>query len=125
MISVRLALMICPVLAVRYSGTPDRHINIINDSGVKIQIHWINPETDELMLQSDPFIYNGATFTLNSFVGHEFQVTELPGKSGICKGESGATTTSNTSECLVNYFTVNDNHDQSKLSLTNHTQLWI
>ena len=104
-----LAILLSPVIAVRHSGTLERHINIVNEAGFKVQVHWINPDTDELLLQSDPFIHNGAAFPLNSFVGHEFQVTEVPGKSGSCRGKS-----SNSSECLVNYFTVNDNHDQSK-----------
>jgi len=108
--SFQLAFLICPALAVRYSGKPDRQINIVNESGVKIQIHWINPDTDELILQSDPFMHIGASFPLNSFVGHEFQVTELPGKGGVCKGDSEPTTT--TPECLVNYFAVNENHEQ-------------
>ncbi len=57
------------------------------------------------MLQSDPFIYNGATFSLNSFVTHAFEAREMPGKSGECKDNT----------CGVGYFTVNENTDQGKL----------
>jgi hypothetical protein len=102
-----------PAFAIRYSSTLERQINIVNEAGFKVQIHWINPDNDELVLQSNPFMHNGASFPLNSYVGHEFQVTEMPGKSGLCRGELDSNT-SDGSECLVNYFTVNDNHDQSE-----------
>ncbi len=58
------------------------------------------------MLQSDPFVFNGAAFNLNSFVTHEFEVREIPGKSGKCLGKDET--------CRVGYFTVNENSDQRK-----------
>ena len=92
-------------------GGLDRPIQIINESGRRIELYWVHSATDELVKQSDPFVYNGATFNLNSFVGHKFQVREMPGaKSGVCGDESenlGA-------RCRISYFTVNSNYDQSK-----------
>lgn len=42
---------------------------------------------------------------LNSFVGHSFQIRELPGKkSGVCEGEGQV--------CRIGTFTVNKNNDQ-------------
>ena len=58
------------------------------------------------MLQSDPHIYNGATFSLNSFITHAFEAREMPGKSGTCAGSDGDQT------CRVGYFAVNSNDDQ-------------
>ena len=50
----------------------------------------------------------GASFALNSFVTHSFQVRELAGKkSGVCEGTEG--------ECRVDYFTVNENTDQGEI----------
>jgi len=69
-----------------------------------VELYWINPTTKESVLQSDPFIYNGATFALNSFVTHHFEARELPGKSGKCASSNDA--------CGVGYFTVNENSDQ-------------
>mmetsp|Transcript_3274 Transcript_3274/g.6831 ORF Transcript_3274/g.6831 Transcript_3274/m.6831 type:complete len:486 (-) Transcript_3274:225-1682(-) len=83
----------------------ERPITILNESSRRISIHWIHPETNELVLQSTPDILNAASQTLNSYVGHTFQVTELPAKkTGVCAGEN--------EECRVNYFTVNENDDQ-------------
>jgi hypothetical protein len=59
------------------------------------------------VLQSTPDVLAGASFALNSFVSHSFQVRELPGKkSGVCEGDGGT--------CRVDYFSVNENHDQGE-----------
>ena len=91
------------------SDSPDaRSIQILNESGRRVDIHWIHPQTQEMVLQSTPDIMAGASFALNSFVTHSFQVRELPGKkSGVCEGTEG--------ECRVDYFTVNENTDQGEL----------
>jgi len=88
--------------------SPDaRSIQILNESGRRIDIHWIHPQTEELVLQSTPDVLAGASFALNSFVSHSFQVRELPGKkSGVCEGDGGT--------CRVDYFSVNENHDQGE-----------
>mmetsp|Transcript_13895 Transcript_13895/g.27517 ORF Transcript_13895/g.27517 Transcript_13895/m.27517 type:complete len:451 (+) Transcript_13895:186-1538(+) len=87
-------------------GRPvERAIKIMNESGRRVEIHWIHPDTGELVLQSTPDVLNGASFALNSFVGHSFEVNELPAKrTGVCAGENN--------ECRVDYFTVNDKDDQ-------------
>jgi len=82
-----------------------RTIQIINDSGRRVDIHWIHPQTGEMVLQSTPDVLNGASMDLNSYVSHTFQVRELPAKkSGVCGGEN--------EECRVDHFTVNQNVDQ-------------
>ena len=90
------------------SESPDaRSIQILNESGRRVDISWIHPQTEELVLQSTPDVLAGASFSLNSFVTHSFLVRELPGKkSGECEGSEG--------ECRVDYFSVNENQDQGE-----------
>ena len=65
-----------------------RKINILNDSGSRVEIHWVHPTTRETVLMTTPDIMHGGTFPLNSFVEHEFEVRELPSsKTGVCKSE--------------------------------------
>ncbi len=98
-------------ISIVQAGAADpRSINIYNKSGSKVEIYWINPTTKEAVLQSDPFIYNGATFSLDSYVTHAFEAREMPGKSGKCS--SSGKGSNNT--CGVGYFTVNANSDQGK-----------
>mmetsp|Transcript_17881 Transcript_17881/g.35944 ORF Transcript_17881/g.35944 Transcript_17881/m.35944 type:complete len:454 (+) Transcript_17881:136-1497(+) len=86
--------------------SPDaRSIQILNESGRRVDVSWIHPQTEELVLQSTPDVLAGASFSLNSFVSHSFLVREMPGKkTGECEGSEG--------ECRVDYFSVNENHDQ-------------
>lgn len=81
-----------------------RNIVMQNDSGTKVEIYWIHPQTGEGLLQSSPFIYNGASMNLNSFVTHSFEAREMPGKNKKCLG--------NEQTCRVGYFTVNKNDNQ-------------
>jgi hypothetical protein len=79
----------------------------MNESGSRVEIYWIHPQTREATLMSSPNVMNGATFPLNSFVGHEFEVRELPSvKSGVCSSEDQT--------CRSNFFTVSENADQSE-----------
>lgn len=82
-------IFLCTVgLAVSAKGGIERSIEIMNKSGHKVEIYWVHAGTGELVLQSSPHVFNGATFTLNSFVGHSFQARELPGKSsGVCRNQ--------------------------------------
>lgn len=89
---------------VRSAPQDPRNIAIHNESGSKVEVYWIHPQTNEEVLQSSPFIYNGATFSLNSFVSHSFEAREMPGKSGKCAGEDET--------CRVGYFAVNENDEQ-------------
>mmetsp|Transcript_17882 Transcript_17882/g.35948 ORF Transcript_17882/g.35948 Transcript_17882/m.35948 type:complete len:131 (+) Transcript_17882:136-528(+) len=88
--------------------SPDaRSIQILNESGRRVDVSWIHPQTEELVLQSTPDVLAGASFSLNSFVSHSFLVREMPGKkTGECEGSEG--------ECRVDYFSVNENHDQGE-----------
>lgn len=85
-------------------GEAPRSISIHNTSGGRVEVHWIHPQTKERILQSNPYIYNGATFNLNSYVSHSFEAREIPGKTGKCAGENQT--------CRVGYFAVNENDEQ-------------
>jgi len=78
-------------------------------SGSKFEIYWINPDTEELVLMSDPYVINGASHDLNSFVDHEFQLRELPNKYGVCKGKDQV--------CRTTYLTVTESTDQCEFVL--------
>jgi hypothetical protein len=66
-----------------------RGIQIINESGsVVVEIFWVNPQTKEQVLMSDPHILPGTEFKLDSYVGHEFAVREkASGVNKECKNE--------------------------------------
>jgi hypothetical protein len=83
----------------------ERNIKIINESGSRVEIYWIHPQTREASLMSSPDVQNGATFPLNSFVGHEFEVREKPSAStGVCKSADQT--------CKQGFFKVSENDDQ-------------
>eukprot|EP00804_Cyclotella_cryptica_P029451 CCRYP_011270-RA/>CCRYP_011270-RA protein AED:0.18 eAED:0.18 QI:2826/1/1/1/0.75/0.4/5/1530/114 len=85
----------------------ERSIAIMNQSGRRVDVHWVPPYKGEMILQSKPDILNGASLNLNSYVGHTFQVRELPGKvSGVCAGEN--------QQCRIEHFTVNANENQGE-----------
>jgi len=37
-----------------YAGDLSRSITIMNSSGRRVDIHWVHPDTGEMVLQSDP-----------------------------------------------------------------------
>jgi len=85
--------------------TTARNIKIINHSGTKVELYWIHPDTREGSLMSNPNILNGADFSLDSFIGHEFEARELPSaKSGVC--------TRDDKTCGAGLFAVSENDEQ-------------
>ena len=73
-------------------------------------VYWIHPDTRDVHIMSNPFVMNGASFPLNSYVGHEFEVRELPSEAtGECKSEDQT--------CRSTYFVVSENNAQSKCNL--------
>jgi hypothetical protein len=84
-----------------------RSIKVINESGSKVEVSWVHPQTREGYLMTEPNILNGAVFTLNSFIGHEFEARELPSeKTGHCKSRDKI--------CKKTNFAVSANSDQGK-----------
>ena len=102
------SLLSTPVsLVVSAAADQSRSIQIMNESTRRVEVHWIHPDTGEMVLQSTPDILHGASFALNSYVGHAFEVRELAAKkSGACGGEGEV--------CRVDHFTVNPNQDQGE-----------
>ena len=84
-----------------------RNIKILNESGSRVEVYWIHPQTRAASLMSSPNVMNGASFPLNSFAGHEFEIRELPStNTGVCKSEDQV--------CRSAYFAVSENDDQSE-----------
>jgi hypothetical protein len=83
-----------------------RSIQMLNDSGFKVEVYWIHPVTKEASLMSSNGVLAGATFPLQTFVGHEFEMREVPSeKTGAC--------TSPDQTCRNTFFTITENDDQS------------
>lgn len=83
----------------------DRSIQIFNESGHRVEVYWVHVETEERVAQSESPIFNGASLNLNSYIGHTFEVRELPSKrTNECGGKD--------KECRSAYLTVNENDDQ-------------
>lgn len=98
-------LLLILILQLATAQDSARSIQIMNESGRRTEVHWVHPETGEMVLQSTPDILNGASFALNSYAGHTFEVRELAAKkTGVCAGEDET--------CRVDHFTVNSNQDQ-------------
>mmetsp|Transcript_13032 Transcript_13032/g.24895 ORF Transcript_13032/g.24895 Transcript_13032/m.24895 type:complete len:466 (-) Transcript_13032:352-1749(-) len=100
-----LLMLLLTLLQLATATDSARSIQIMNESGRRTEVHWVHPETGEMVLQSTPDILHGASFALNSYVGHTFEVRELAAKkTGVCAGEDMT--------CRVDHFTVNSNQDQ-------------
>jgi hypothetical protein len=98
----------------RHEVPNQRSIMFKNHSGRRVDVLWINvfEEPDEdgkqlLVSNSDKgegYAY-GSEQGITSYIGHEFEVQEMPAKStGKCLGD----------ECRTGYFKVNDEEDQSE-----------
>jgi hypothetical protein len=95
-----------------------RNIKILNESGGKVEIHWIHPQTRAATLMSTPNVMNGASFPLNSYIGHEFEVRELPSTTtGVCPSEDQT--------CRTALFPVSGNADQSKSNINCHHACYV
>jgi len=82
----------------------ERSLNIVNNSGVHVALYWVHPDTREGSLMSEK-IPNGGSFSVNSFIGHEFELRQLPSaRTGVCKSEDQT--------CGTSFFTVSPNYDQ-------------
>jgi hypothetical protein len=99
--------LLVALIPTTWSISTERAIRMFNEAGVKVEIYWINPTTRETVLMSAPFIYDGAQFPLNSFVGHEFEVREVANiQTGDCS--SGDKT------CHSTTFVVTDHDNQGE-----------
>ena len=64
----------------------ERHIYIVNYTGRPISVAWIHPKTRIREIQHDePHLPNGKTLSRNSFIKHEFEITEFPStRTNLC-----------------------------------------
>jgi hypothetical protein len=103
----------------RKNGHPDsRSVRILNQSGSKIDIYWIHPVTRDLAHSNTDGqgIAYGSETGIASYVGHEFEVHELPSpKTGKCKH----------TRCRRTSFTVNKNEDQCKRKIRTESSFLI
>jgi len=82
-----------------------RSIKIVNNSGPRLELYWVHPDTRVGSLMSAPSISNGGDFSLDSYIGHEFEIRELPSKrTGFCESEGQI--------CRNGYFVVSENAEQ-------------
>ena len=88
----------------------------MNRSGVKIDAFWVHPQTRQLAdSNTEGGIVHGADAPISSYIGHTFEVQELPKlKTGKCEQE----------ECRRTRFTVSSNEGQGTCLLCVQTQLW-
>ena len=88
-----------------------RSVQVINNSGRRINVYWVNDldssKPVELVSQSDDgdgYAY-GAETGLQTYVGHTFEIQEMPGKkSKVC--------TNNNDACWKRRFQVNSEEGQ-------------
>ncbi len=93
----------------RREAPNQRNILLLNRSGRRIDIFWINRSVDPIEFRSNsengegyPF---GASQGINSYIGHEFEIREMPSKkTGECQIPG---------DCQKGYFQVNDQEGQS------------
>jgi hypothetical protein len=92
-----------------FKGT-ERSIRILNQSGVKTDAYWIHTQTREIsesQTEGKGIVY-GADTGISSFVGHSFEIQELPNaRTNKCVRKM----------CRKAYFTVNENEEQCKYTL--------
>jgi hypothetical protein len=102
-----LLVSLCCVIAVGQASN-SRNLLLINEAGVSAEVHWIDSKSRNSVLLSDEGgIRDGGQMPLNSFVGHEFEIREMPSpQSGQCDNEDKV--------CRTVHFIVTDSEDQGK-----------
>jgi hypothetical protein len=111
-----LIISLCFVIAVGQGSAASSHrdVVLINEAGVATEVHWIDSSSRNAVLLSDPGgIRNGGQMPLNSYVGHEFEIREMPSpQTGNCDNEDNV--------CRTAHFIVSDSNDQGTSRRTNH-----
>jgi hypothetical protein len=86
-------------------------VQIRNQSLVKLEINWVHPTTKKATPMGH--IVPNETWGVNSFVGHEFQIVEVPDEaSGACDASKEGDQT-----CKVNYIQVTRRFQQCESSI--------
>jgi hypothetical protein len=93
-------------VAITMANPLSRTIEVVNESGKKLAVEWVHPETGEVTTLLG--LENGAKTTLNSYVNHTFLVHEPSNMTCDAKNDGGG--------CQVRYITVNENTEQGTTS---------
>jgi len=80
-----------------------RAVDISNESGHKLQVYWLRPETGEAVRYTD--VTSGATAVINSFVNHTFMIRD---EEDECNEQE--------ENCHVQYITVTDGPQHQRKS---------
>jgi hypothetical protein len=84
-------------------------VEVMNDSGHKVRIHWVDPKSGELVRFLEPYLYEGESVSFDSFVNHTFLIEEVVGKNETtCKN-------ANDNSCHFSQMTVTSNEEQGEL----------
>jgi len=102
-------------VSTKVSRGRERKITVINQSKTTFEIYWVHPDTGDTVLMSDPNVPNGSDFNLDSFVGHEFEAREIPGKNGKCK----------ETKCRNTYYTVSQNDEQTVTITSDYKAIFV
>jgi hypothetical protein len=69
----------------RKNRSEGRKFRVMNDSSSRMEVSWVHPQTNEKIKMTDEAVVPGAEFAMDSFVGHEFELLEIPSvKTGVC-----------------------------------------
>ena len=80
-----------------------RTIEVSNQSGKRLVVEWVNPDTGDMVTMDNDFV-NGAKTRFDSYVNHTFAIHENADSCRVGKG----------GECEVRFITVNENSEQGK-----------
>ena len=100
----------------RHAHPMKRNIRVINESGVTLDVFWIHPGTRELAhsnTNGDGCAY-GSDVNIDTFVGHEFQIIEIPAKgSKGCARPACQRTAITVSTAEDQWFTIDEKFEVS------------
>lgn len=95
-----LLLLVLGVLHCSLAADLSRAVDIVNDSGHKLQVYWVRPENGEAVPYSA--INSGAEAMINSYVNHTFMIRD---ETDDCGGDEN---------CHVNYVTVTEENKRQR-----------
>lgn len=74
--------------ALATTNPSSRRLEVLNDSGMKIIVNWVNPSTGQFVRYSDPYLFNGAKMVVDSFANHSFVFQEVLANETVCSASS-------------------------------------
>jgi hypothetical protein len=83
-------------------------VTITNQSGGPIAVNWVNPTSRDTVLMFN--VMGGVEAGLDTYYGHEFEISELPNASGKCGSDADTS-------CKAGNFEVTERSQQCKYFL--------